>query len=413
MGIRGELCGSCRGKEERMNDSVASVVGRVLEGVVERENGVPGVVAMATDRDENFYEGAEGVRELGKDTQMSSDTVFAIFSCTKAVTGVAVMQLVEEGVLKLSDPAKEYAPEIASVQVLEGFDESGEPRMRAPKSDVTVEQLMLHTAGFGYDFFNEDLIKYGEKRGVPSVVSATQASLDSALLFDPGEDWEYGSNIDWAGKVVEGARGKRLGEVFRERIFEPLGMESAAFTMTDDMRSRRASLHQRNEDGSLTPMPDFELPQDPEQHMGGHGLYMPVGDYMKFIRMVLNDGDGPNGRVLEESTARAMGDNGLGEMKIKLLPGAIPSLSNDAEFFPGMPKSWGYTFMINDQDAPTGRPAGELGWAGLANLFYWIDRKNGLGGFWATQIFPFADPVSFTGYMDFETAVYQSALTPA
>jgi len=140
---------------------------------------------------------------------------------------------------------------------------------------------------------------------------------------------------------------------------------------------------------------------------------MPVGDYMKFIRMVLNDGDGPNGRVLEESTARAMGDNGLGDMKIKLLPGAIPSLSNDAEFFPGMPKSWGYTFMINDEDAPTGRPAGELGWAGLANLFFWIDRKNDIGGFWATQILPFADPISFTGYMDFETAVYESALSPA
>ncbi|MGH3089852.1 MAG: serine hydrolase domain-containing protein [Rubrobacteraceae bacterium] len=239
-----------------MSDAVRESADRVLRGVVEQENGVPGVVAMATDRSGNFYEGAEGVRELGKDDPMTTDTVFAIFSCTKAITGVAVMQLVEEGEISLSDPAKEYAPEIANVQVLEGFDESGEPRTRAPKSDVTVEQLMLHTA-------------------------------------------------------------------------------------------------------------------------------------------------------------RAMGDNGLGEMKIKLLPGAIPSLSNDAEFFPGMPKSWGYTFMINDEDAPTGRPAGELGWAGLANLYYWIDRKNGIGGFWATQIFPFADPVSFTGYMDFETAVYEAALSPA
>ena len=76
-------------------------------------------------------------------------------------------------------------------------------------------------------------------------------------------------------------------------------------------------------------------------------------------------------------------------MKIKRLPGVIPSLSNDAEFFPGMPKSWCYTFMINDEEAPTGRPAGALGWAGLANLFYWIDRRNGLGGYWATQILPF------------------------
>jgi len=95
---------------------------------------------------------------------------------------------------------------------------------------------MLHTAGFGYDFFNHDLVQYGEKRDVPSVVSASQASLNSALLFDPGERWEYGSNIDWVGKVVEGARGKRLGEVMRERIFGPLGMDDTAITMSDSMR---------------------------------------------------------------------------------------------------------------------------------------------------------------------------------
>jgi len=134
---------------------------------------------------------------------MTTDTVFAIFSCTKAVTGVAVKQLVEEGVISLDHPAREYAPEIADIQVLEGFDAEGEPQLRPPASEVTVEQLMLHTAGFGYDFFNADLLKYGEKRDVPSVVTSSMASLRSCLLFDPGEQWEYGSNIDWVGKVVE------------------------------------------------------------------------------------------------------------------------------------------------------------------------------------------------------------------
>ena len=194
-----------------MNEAVKEAADRVLSGVVERENGVPGVVAMATDGRENFYEGAAGKRELGKEQPMTTDTVFAIFSCTKAVTGVAVMQLVEEGVLGLDDPAKEYAPEIAEIGVLEGFDDAGEPLVRPPASDITVGQLMLHTAGFGYDFFNHDLVKYGEKRNVPSVVTASMASLRSVLLFDPGERWEYGSSIDWVGKVVEGARGKRLG----------------------------------------------------------------------------------------------------------------------------------------------------------------------------------------------------------
>jgi methyl acetate hydrolase len=89
-----------------------------------------------------------------------------------------------------------------------------------------------------------------------------------------------------------------------------------------------------------------------------------------------------------------------------MLPGVIATLSNDAEFFPGLKKSWSFSFMVNDEEAPTGRPAGSIGWAGLANTFFWIDRKNGLGGYWATQILPFGDPISFTGYLDLETATY-------
>ena len=227
------------------------------------------------------------------------------------------------------------------------------------------------------------------------------------LLFDPGDKWEYGTNLDWCGQIVEAITGKRLGEVFKTRIFEPLGMNDTSFDLTDAMRRKLAGVHARGADGSLTPM-DFELPANPEVHMGGHGLYATVGDYMRFIRMWLNDGAGDNGRVLKPETVRMAAQNHLGDKKVTALPGVIPSLSNDAEFFPGQSKSWALTFMINNEQAPTGRPAGALGWAGLANLFYWIDRANGFGGFWATQILPFGDPASFVGYLNFETAFYDS-----
>jgi len=269
--------------------------------------------------------------------------------------------------------------------------------------------LLLHTAGFGYDFFNEKYNRLATEHGQPSVITASKASINTPLLFDPGDEWEYGSNIDWAGQVVEGVTGKRLGEVMRGRIFGPLGMTDTAFALTPSMRSRLARIHQRESDGSLKPL-DLELPQDPEVHMGGHGLYSTVPDYCRFIRMWLNDGAGEKGRVLKAETVRMAERNGLGEKKIKGLPGIIPSLSNYAEFFPGMPKSWALTFMINEEDAPTGRPAGSLAWAGLANLYYWIDRRNGVGGFWATQILPFADPTSVGGYLDFEKAVYDNFL---
>jgi methyl acetate hydrolase len=389
-----------------LNAAIDSILAKVTSGDV--KNRVPGVVAMVTDKKANIYEGAAGERVLGSGVKMTTDTVHAIFSTTKAITGTAIMQCVEEGKIDLDAPAKNYSPSIGKLQVLDGFDAAGNPKLRAPKRDVTTRMLMLHTAGFGYDFFNEKYNAMAQKHGQPSVVTASRGSLMTPLLFDPGDKWEYGTNIDWCGQVVEGIRGKRLGEVFKERIFAQLGIEDMAFTMTPSMKKRQSDIHARGADGSLTPM-SFTLPQPPEIDMGGHGLYATVGEYMKFMRMWLNDGAGPNGRVLKKETVEAAVKNGLqSNQKVVMLPGVIPSLSNNAEFFPGLKKSWSYTFMVNDEEAPTGRPAGAIGWAGLANLFYWIDRKNGFAGFWATQILPFADAPSFIGYMDFETAVYKN-----
>ncbi|WP_439359622.1 serine hydrolase domain-containing protein [Bradyrhizobium sp. DASA03007] len=379
----------------------------ILNETVANANGVPGVVAMVTDRNGNIYEGAAGKRRTDKPEAMTTDSSFAIFSTTKAITGTAALQLIEEGRLDLDAPAKRYAPDLGKLQVIDGFDAKGQPRLRAPKRELTTRMLLLHIGGFGYDFFNENYLRLATEHGQPSVITSSKASLMTPLLFDPGSKWEYGTNIDWVGQVVEGITGKRLGEVFAERIFKPLGMANTTFEISDAVRSKLAGVHARNADGSLTPM-DFELPASPEVHMGGHGLYSTVGDYMRFIRMWLNDGNGPHGRVLKAETVQMAEKNHLGDLKVTALPGVIKSLSNDAEFFPGQSKSWAFTFMVNDEEAPTGRPAGALGWAGLANLFYWIDRQNGFGGYWATQILPFGDPASFTGYMRFETAFYDA-----
>lgn len=394
-----------------MNEALKTAADTVLGYTTGRAGGAPGVVAMVTNRQGNIYEGCAGVRELGKPQPMTPDSVMAIFSTTKAITGVAIMQLVEEGLIRLDDAAKKYTPEIAEIQVLDGFDSAGQPRTRAPKRDITVADLMLHTAGFGYEFFSQEDLKYRTAKGIPTVVSSTFASVRTVLLFDPGERWNYGCNIDWLGRIVEQQRGKRLGEVFKERIFAPLGMSDIAFTMSESMQARRATLHDRAQDGKLTPLPDLVLPQPPEMDMGGHGLYASVGEYTKFIRMFLNDGAGPNGRVLKAETVEAMCRNGLpAGMHSGGWKTSIPSLSNDGEFDPGVTKTWAYTFQRNEEAAATGRPAGSLSWAGLGNLFYWIDRKNGIGGFWGSQILPFQDAVSYPGFVDFEAAVYRHAL---
>ncbi|HSW06598.1 serine hydrolase domain-containing protein [Aquabacterium sp.] len=392
-----------------MNHVIKQAADAVLGYTTGRLGGAPGVVAMVTDRNGNLYEGASGKRELGQDQPMTTDSVFAIFSTTKAICGTTAMQLIEEGRIKLSDPAKAYVPEIAEVGVLTGFDADGQPTTRPPKRDITINDLLLHTSGFCYEFFSADDLKYRTAKGIPTVVSCTNASIKTVLLHDPGEAWAYGVNLDWLGKIVEAVRGKRLGAVMQERIFEPLGMTEIGFTMTPSMKARRATIHDRAADGKLTPLPDLALPDPPELDCGGHGLYATVGEYMKFIRMFLNDGAGPNGRVLKAETVALMSQDGLRAMDLSAggWTTSIPSLTNSGEFFPGLPKGWAYTFMVNREQAPTGRPKDSLMWAGLANSYYWIDRKTGIGGYWASQILPFHDVASYPGFVDFEAAVYR------
>ena len=389
-----------------MSGSLATALDGVLRYAVNGAGGVPGVVAVVTDRHGPLYEGAFGTRQLGTTQPMTLDTVMAIFSTTKALTGTALMQLVEEGRVHLDAPASTYVPALAAIQVLDGFDPDGQPRTRPPRTPITVRHLMLHTAGFGYEFFHEADLRYRTARGIPSIITNTVAAITTVLLHDPGERWTYGVNIDWVGQIIEAVCGKRLSEVLRERLFDPLEMRDIGFVLTPAMQARRAVIHQRAPEGTLTPLPDLILPQPPEMDMGGHGLYASIPEYAKFIRMLLNDGAGPHGQVLKPETVRFMAQNGLGGLKVGGWTAVLPNLTNSGEFFPGLSKSWGYTFLINDAPTPTGRPAGQLMWAGLANQYYWIDRQNGIGGYWSTQVLPFQDVAAYPNYLEFESTVY-------
>ncbi|MDJ0947258.1 MAG: serine hydrolase domain-containing protein, partial [Kiloniellales bacterium] len=314
------------------------------------------------------------------------------------------MQQVERGRLELDAPAKAVIPYLGEVQVLDGFEDDGEPRLRTPKGDITLRQLLTHTAGFSYEIWNADILRYQQATGTPMITTCEDAALTTPLLFDPGTDWDYGINIDWAGKLVEAVSGRKLGDYLATEVFEPLGMTSTAFRITEEMRARLARIHQRGEDGFE--VLDLEIPQAPEFEMGGGGLYATLGDYARFLRMILNKGEGDHGRVLKPETVETMSVNQMGDNRVRGLKTAMPALSNDAEFFPGMAKTWGLSFMINTEPAPTGRSAGSLAWAGLANSYYWIDPAKGIAGAYATQILPFVDEKSLPLYFDFETAVY-------
>jgi methyl acetate hydrolase len=382
-----------------------STLDHLLSQGVQRGD-VPGVVALVANREEVLYEAAFGERALGSGVAMSTDTVGWIASMTKAITSVAALQCVERGLIKLDEPAQKVCSELSKVGVLTGFDAQGQPTMRPPKRAITLRHLLTHSAGFSYEIWNTDMQKVQAALDIPSVTECKNKALSLPLLFDPGEAWEYGINIDWAGKMVEAVSGQSLGQYLRDNILGPLGMDSTAFRISDEMRSRLATPHLRAPDGQLSVFP-FEIPQAPEFEMGGGGLYGTAGDYLKFLRMVLNDGQLGGERILTPEGAASLGLNHMGDCRVYKLKAAI-GLTNDAEFFPGVPKSWSLAFQINHQAAPTGRAAGGMMWAGLANSYYWVDPTNGLAGVYLTQIFPFADDKSLPLYLDFEKAVYDA-----
>ena len=379
-----------------------------LLGEAVSDGAVPGVVAGVTNASEDLYLGGFGERVLGGGVEMTPDTVGWIASMTKAITGAAAMQLVERGRLDLDAPASEVVPQLADAAVLEGFGDDGKPRTRPPRRAITLRHLLTHTSGFSYDIWSDAIGRYQEATGTPGIISCQNAALTTPLLFDPGDRWDYGINIDWAGKMVETVSGRTLGQYLREHFFEPLGMSDTAFRITDAMRARLAKIHQRGDDGALEPQMELEIPQEPEFEMGGGGLYGTVGDYLRFIRMILNRGRANGERVLRPETVDMMSRNQMGEIRVCELKTAIAPLSNDAEFFPGMAKSWGLSFMINEEEAPTGRSAGSLGWAGLANSFFWIDPAKGIGGAYLTQVLPFIDEKAFPLYIAFESAAYEA-----
>ena len=366
---------------------------------------IPGVVAMAASGKEVIYQGAFGKRDLSKDDAMTLDSVFWIASMTKAITAAAGMQLVEQGKLSLDTPIGKVLPDLASPQVLEGFDAKGEPKLRPAKKPVTLRHLMTHTAGFAYDMWNGDMVKYLEKTGTPGITSCTNAALKTPIMTDPGTRWEYGTNIDFVGKAVEAASGKRLDGYLRDHIFTPLGMTDTAFKITDAMRQRLVGMHARGPDGALGPLP-FELEQNPEFHMGGGGLYGTAGDYIKFTQMILNKGSGNGNQLLKPETVAAMGQNQIGELNMTKMTSAIGWATNDVDLYPDMEKKWGLSYLINTAKTPEGRSPGSLAWAGLANTYFWIDPARDIAGVILMQLLPFADGKCLEALAGLERGVY-------
>ena len=382
-------------------------IDQVLQEAVD-EKKVPGVVAMVAVADHVVYQGAAGKRDTLKNIPMTIDSIFRIASMTKPVTSVAVMQLVENGLVKLDEPAATYLPELSQLQVLEEFDAStGKAKLRSPKTLPTVRQLLSHTSGFAYDFFDPRLHGYAATGAVPLVLQGDDGFLKAPLLFDPGSRWNYGISTDWLGKLVEKVSGQTLEDYFRQHIFQPLGMTDTFFDVPPEKQARVVALHQRQDDGSfLEPPPQ---PFTPVRFFsGGGGLYSTASDYLKFDRMLLGGGKLGNKRILRSETVDQMSRNQIGDLMLVELRSFVPQFAKDPSRIPGSLDKFGLGLAINTKPVEGGRSQSSLAWAGIYNTFFWIDPPRKTCAVIMMQILPFSDDAAYSVVEHFERAVYAS-----
>ena len=385
------------------------ILDQAIDGVIGaavKDNLVPGAVAAVVDGEGLRSIRSYGVRSETSGEPMTDDTVFQIASMTKPITGVACMQAVERGLLELDQPAGDVIPWLADVQVIDHFDESG-PVLRAPRNPVTLRNLLTHTSGFTYEIWNSAMAAWIEHTGAPRTGSGKLASLRRPLSFEPGERWEYGIGIDWAGQLLETVSGVRLESWMKSEIFEPLGMSDTAYQCNVGMEDRLATAHILDGDGwvALTSRNENDRP---EFDSGGGGLYSTTLDYARFLQMLLNGGELFGRRLLSSETVSAMSSNNMGQLRVSPVTSHDQILSANFEFMPGVPKSWGLTFQLNEEAVPEGRQLGSMSWAGLFNTHFWVDPKSGLGALLMTQTLPFMIPQVSNLLEQFERATYEA-----
>ena len=379
-------------------------IDKVLRKPIE-EGLIPGVVALAADDQGFIYEGAFGRRAVDRPEPMTLDTVFRIASMTKAITGTAAMHLVEKGQIGLEQPMGDVLPVIKDVKVLEGFDANGTPRLRDPKTPITLRHLLTHTSGYGYDIFNPDLARYVQTAGLPSILSRRNDALRLPLLFDPGSGWEYGIGLDLVGKVIEEVTGEDLESYFRQHILDPLGMHDTSFLLRNDMAQRLAGTHMRAPDGKPIAI-SIEPLEEAEFHTGGAGLFSTAPDYLIFTRMLLAGGTLNGVEVLKPQTVELMAHNAIGDLNVSMVRSNNPALALEVEPFPGQVKKWGLTFLINTEDVEGFRSGGSLTWGGVHNTYFWIDLKKRITAVALMQILPIGDPHVQQTMIGFERSLY-------
>ncbi|KAH9204932.1 beta-lactamase-type transpeptidase fold domain-containing protein [Leptodontidium sp. 2 PMI_412] len=388
---------------------------------VTSKGSIPGIVFVSVDRRGNLITSNCSGR-IGKSnpTPMSLDTVFWIASCTKMITGIACMQLVEQGKIGLDDSHALYdiIPELKDKKVLQ-LDGT----LVEKKRDITLRMLLNHTSGFGFSLSNEKLRDWSRPVGIDELEIEARHIREVPLVNQPGETWEYGTSIDLAGIIIEEISGKSLDDYFQDYIFKPLGIKSMGFFPTDEMIHNLAYMHQKLPDGTLWEV-DHLLrktltAKTSEERSkitvsGGGGCFAKPTDYCQILATLMNNGLSPKTgqRILSSDTVDLMFKDSIPGLPWKAPTSSKPQFAGPfvEQMFPLVDETrgWGLTFMLSnvngDAETRLGKNTGS--WSGLPNMYYWMDREKGIAGMIASQCMPMGEPDVLMALDACQAAVY-------
>jgi len=351
---------------------------------------------------------AEGIVHTASVSGYKPDDVFRIYSMTKPITAVAALILMEEGQLLLTDPVARYLPEFGEMQVLEA-----DGSLRAATRPMTIRHLLTHTAGLSYGGYEHAVSKRYEASDHWSASSLEEFSKRIArlpLAADPGTFWHYSVSLDVLGRVIEVASGETLDQIFKTKIFDPLGMSETGFTLREDQRDRLVPLYEYRE-GGMTPAAADEINEylKPNFPAGGGGLVSTLPDYLRFARMLLGNGELEGARILSRKTVdMMMADHllamGPGMKVNEAWLGNTENRNGSAELL-----GFGYGLggaVIRDPIA-NGIPGsqGTYGWGGTGNTYFFVDRAENVSGVFFTQLRPSG---TYPVRGQFRTLVYQA-----
>jgi CubicO group peptidase (beta-lactamase class C family) len=377
---------------EARNAKLDEILRELVEG-----RSTPGIVVLILQNGHPVYRRSVGVREVGSAALVGENDFFRLASMTKAATSVAAMILVEQGKIGLDDPVSRFLPEFAKLRV-RGADGTEGPASRPP----TIRELLSHTAGFSYNFINNPrLVDAYHKAGVSdgidhselTMAEAMQRLASAPLGYQPGTSWEYSLATDVLGAIIEKVTEASLEAFITERIAKPLRIQSFVFNAPESMRSRFVQVTRPTQvTGALgtgyvpvigpesVPFPATKgtVDLDPNHafsrtayNSGGGGMSGTIGDYARFLQMLLNEGELDGVRILRPETVRQMTQNATGSMPTLRGPG------------------WGYTLgfgILTDPAAAKSRlPAGSYGWGGIYGTQFWVDPANHVVGLVMTQ----------------------------